>query len=215
MRNAAHKAERENPPLGEFIDVAGVRLHFIEGGQGRNVVLLHGNGAMVQDFLISGLFGRASQTLRVVAFDRPGYGYSERPRNRLWTPWEQAALLRAAFLRLGIDRPIIVGHSWGCLVALALAMDYPNDVAGLVLMSGYYFPTARADVPIFAPPAIPVIGDIMRYTVSPLIARMMAPHIIAKMFAPRAVPPRFSAEFPLELTLRPWQLRAAPRRPLS
>lgn len=208
VRYRSQRAEREHPPIGRFIEVDGVRLHYIERGEGPPVVMLHGNGLTNEDFVISGVFGLAAQSYRVVAFDRPGYGYSERPRGRLWTPRAQAALLHQAFTRLGIERPIVVGHSWGTMVALALGLDYPADVRGLVLISGYYYPTVRADVAIFAPPAIPVLGDVMRYTVSPLVGRMLAPRLIRKMFAPRPVPPRFAHEFPVDLTLRPSQIRA-------
>jgi len=101
------------------------------------------------------------------------------------------------------------GHSWGTLVALALALDHPEAVRGLVLLSGYYFPTGRLDVWAFAPPAIPVLGDLMRYTVSPVLGRMLAPKLIAKMFEPLPVPRRFAARFPLDLALRPWAIRAS------
>jgi pimeloyl-ACP methyl ester carboxylesterase len=79
----------------------------------------------------------------------------------------QAALLPRTFALLGIERPVVVGHSWGSMVALALAADHPASVSGLVLASGYYYPTARADVALFSPPAIPVAGDILRHTVAP------------------------------------------------
>jgi pimeloyl-ACP methyl ester carboxylesterase len=210
VRQEARRAERENPPTGKFVTVDGVRLHFIDtGGSGPAVVLLHGNGAMIADMEISGLVDRAARNYRVIAFDRPGYGYSERPRDRLWTPVAQARLFRHALALLGIERPIIVGHSWGNLVALALGLDFPRDVSGLVLVSGYYFPSVRADALLFGPPAIPGVGDVMRYTVSPVIGHAIAPKMIRKMFAPMPVTPRFDAEFPVELTLRPSQIRAS------
>src|ERR1700733_8695430 len=137
----SRKAERRYPPLGRFVTANGVRLHFVETGAGSPVVFLHGNGAMVQDIIISGLLDRVGRSHRAVAFDRPGFGFSERPRGRAWGPAEQAALLPSAFERLGIERPIVVAHSWGTLVALALALNSPEAVAGLVLVSGYYFPT--------------------------------------------------------------------------
>lgn len=209
VRWQARRAERRNPPWGRFIEVDGIRLHYVERGEGPPVVLLHGNGAMVDDFAISGVLDRAQNSYRTIAFDRPGFGYSERPRHRLWTPRAQAALLAKAFAQLGIERAIVVGHSWGTLAALALALDHPALVRGLVLMAGYYFPTARADVPLLSPPALPVLGDVMRYTISPLLGRLLAPRLIAKIFAPRPVPPRFVSEFPLGLALRPWQIRAS------
>jgi pimeloyl-ACP methyl ester carboxylesterase len=208
-RARSKKAEREHPPHGRFLEVEGVRLHYVERGRGAPLVLLHGNGAMVEDFEISGILDLAARDRRVIAFDRPGFGHSARPRNRVWTPAAQAELVHAALKQLGVVRPMVVGHSWGTLVALALALAHPEDVRGLVLLSGYYYPTLRADVGLLSPPAIPVIGDVMRYTVSPLLGRLAAPKMIRKVFAPSAVPARFEAEFPVALTLRPSQIRAS------
>jgi pimeloyl-ACP methyl ester carboxylesterase len=206
----ARRAECENPPLGRFLEIGGTRLHFVDQGSGEPaVVLLHGNGAMVQDFAISGVLGLAAERHRVLAFDRPGYGYSTRPRTRLWTPAAQAELLREALRRLGVERPIIVGHSWGTLVALALASRYPAEIRGLVLLSGYYFPTPRLDVTLVSLPALPVLGDLLRYTIAPLLGRLLLPRILRQLFAPGLVPPRFAAGFPFGLSLRPSQIRAS------
>lgn len=205
----SRREEINNPPTGKFIEVEGIRLHYIEKGQGPPVVLLHGNGTMAEDFVASGVVEQVARNYRALAIDRPGYGYSDRPRDRLWTPRAQADLLAKAFERLGILKPVVVGHSWGTLVALGLAIDHPKSVGALLLLSGYYFPTPRLDVALFAPPAIPVIGDILRYTISPLIGRALAPKLIRKMFAPRPVPTSFSRDFPIELTIRPKQIRAS------
>ena len=202
------RAEAENPPLGGFVEVDGVRLHYIERGTGPPLVLLHGNGALYQEMALSGLVDLAARHYRVIVFDRPGYGYSERPRWRSWTPEAQARLFRHAFDVLGIERPVVLGHSWGALVAVALGLDHPLAVKSLVLLSGYYYPSLRADVPIAAQPAIPVIGDAMRFTVSPLTARLMWRGILRKLFGPNSVPDRFE-EFPVWMALRPGQMRAA------
>lgn len=202
------QAERINPPKGNFIDVDGVRLHYIERGEGKPLVLLHGNGSMIQDFDSSGVVDLTAKHYRVIVFDRPGYGHSTRPRGRRWGPTEQAELLYQALQRLGVDRAIVVGHSWGTLVAVALALNHPDRVRSLVLLSGYYFPTFRPDVALFAPPAIPVIGDVMRYTISPLLGRLMWPGLLRIIFGPPKVPARFS-QFPVWMALRPKQLRAS------
>ncbi|MCI0755684.1 alpha/beta fold hydrolase [Teichococcus vastitatis] len=210
VRANARRAEREHPPTGRFVEAGGVRLHYVEGGiGGPPVVLLHGNAVLAEDYAASGVFGRVAEHHRVVAFDRPGYGYSQRPRDRLWTAEAQAAVLAEAFARLGIVRPVVVGHSWGTLVAMALALNHPEAVRGLVLLSGYYFPTARADVPLFAPPAIPVIGDAIRYTVGPLVGQLIAPKMIRTMFAPAPVSPAFTDAVPIPMMLRPWQVKAS------
>jgi pimeloyl-ACP methyl ester carboxylesterase len=173
------------------------------------LVLLHGNGTLAQDFEISGLLASAAGQYRVIAFDRPGYGYSERPRSTTWGPLAQAQLLYRALQRLGVERPVIVAHSWATLVAIALALEQPQYVRSLVLLSGYYYPTPRLDVPFAAAPAIPLIGGLLRHTLSPLIGRAMWPAALRRLFGPADTPARFKQQFPVWMTLRPSQLRAS------
>jgi pimeloyl-ACP methyl ester carboxylesterase len=203
----AKRAERRNPPTGRFITVEGVRLHYVERGSGPPLVLLHGNGSMIQDFQSSGLIDLAARKYRVIAFDRPGFGHSERPRNTVWTPEAQAGLIGAALVRIGASEAMVLGHSWGTLVAVALALRYPRNVKALILASGYYYPTARADVLLLSPPAVPLIGDILSHTVSPILSRLMWPFLLRKIFGPRAVPEKFKG-FPKEMAVRPSQIRA-------
>jgi pimeloyl-ACP methyl ester carboxylesterase len=210
VHRQAAKAEKSYPPTGAFVTAAGVRLHYAERGQGRPVVFLHGNGMMVEDMLISGVLpAAAKRSYRAIAIDRPGFGHSERPRGTSWTAAAQAELLPCVFAELGIERPIVVGHSLGTMVALALALNHPDQVSGLVLASGYYYPTSRADVALVSPPATPILGDLLCYTVAPLIGEALAPRFVQKMFSPRAVPERFDSQFPVGLMLRPAQIRAA------
>ncbi len=194
-RQLAEKALRDNPPQGHFVDVDGVRLHYVERGEGRPLVLFHGNGSMIQDFESSGLIDMAAENYRVIVFDRPGFGHSPRPRNIVWTPAAQADLFKKALDRLNVQHAIVLGHSWGASVAVALAARHPSFVEALVLASGYYFPTARADVATLSAPAIPGLGDIVSLTISPILSRWMWPAMLRKMFGPRSVPKKF-AGFP-------------------
>jgi pimeloyl-ACP methyl ester carboxylesterase len=118
-------------------------------------------------------------------------------------------LYQKALQQLGVTRAVVLGHSWGALVAVALALQAPELVRSLVLASGYYYPTLRADVMLSSPVAIPGIGDVMRHTVSPVVGRLLQPAMIKAMFAPAAVPERFDREFPKPMMLRPVQLRAS------
>lgn len=204
----AFRAEREHPPLGRFVEIDGVRLHFLERGSGPPVVLLHGNIVSAEDFIWSGLLDLLSERHRVIAFDRPGFGHSERPQGTLWTASEQAHLLAGAFAALGIERPVVLGHSWGVLVALSLALEEPQTVGGLVLLSGYYRPTARLDAPLPALAAVPVLGDLLRYTVSPLVSDATLTSTLQGMFWPMPIPERVRIEFPYGFPARPWQIRA-------
>lgn len=207
----AHKArrvEREHPPAGAFLDVDGVRLHYVERGEGPPVVLLHGNAVVLQDFDGSGLINALAARHRVIAFDRPGFGYSERPRNRLWNAAAQAALFVKALKQLDVEQPVVVGHSWGTLAALEMAVQFPADIRGLVLLSGYYYPTIRLDAAMSAPLALPIIGDSMRYTVSPITGRLFIKQSVKAMFSPAPTPRSFTDAVPREMALRPSQLRA-------
>jgi pimeloyl-ACP methyl ester carboxylesterase len=203
----ARAAERENPPVGHFVDVDGVGLHYIARGTGRPVVLLHGNGVTSLDFLLSGLFQRAAQTHRVIAFDRPGFGYSERPAGRIWSAVAQAHLVLRACELLNIERPIVLGHSWGASVALAMGLLAPERVDSLILVSGYYYPTSEYEAPLLMGPAIPVLGPVLRHTIAPPLVRMMWPKLARKIFSPQSVPDSFWA-YPTELSVRPSQLQA-------
>jgi pimeloyl-ACP methyl ester carboxylesterase len=204
-----NKTERENPPTGQFIEVDGIRLHYLERGTGVPVVLLHGNGTMAYEFEVSSLLGLAAKRYRVLAFDRPGYGYSGRPRGQAWTSKEQADLLFKALKALGIEQAIVVGHSWGTMVATSLALEHPEAVRSLVLLSGYYYPTPRMDVLLLSPPSIPGFGDLIRPTISPYIGRTVWPALVQKFFSPNPVTPKWDAEFPVWMTLRPSQILAS------
>jgi pimeloyl-ACP methyl ester carboxylesterase len=205
----ARKAERENPPTGGFLEIDGTRLHYIERGSGPPVVLLHGNGALLGDFRGSALIDELSTQYRVIAFDRPGSGYSDRPRNRIWTPAYQAELVAHALEALGVDKATIVGHSLGALVAAGMGVLFPERVRALVLISGYYYPTVRLDSAINGLFGIPVFGDVMCYTLAAAVARLLYRPAMKIAFSPKPISERFLAEVDREIVLRPSQLRAS------
>ncbi len=201
------QAERQNPPEGKFTDVDGIRLHYLERGTGPTLVLLHGNLFDSRDFLLIDFLDAASARYRVLVFDRPGFGYSERPRDRVWTAPRQAELLHRTLRQLGVERPYVMGHSWGAFVALELALNYPTSIAGVVLVAGYYYPTIRFDPLLPTLLVLPILGDLMRYTIAPLAGRAMWPATLRLIFEPAEVPARYDA-YPVWLALRPSQLRA-------
>ena len=204
----ARQAERRNPPSGHILDINGVCLHCAEFGAGPALVLLHGNGSMIEDFTSSGLVAQAARDHRVIVIDRPGYGHSTRPRGQIWDAEAQADLIRVALHRIGVSRAVVLGHSWGASVAVALALKHPQVVRSLVLVSGYYYPTPRADMLLLTGPAVPVLGDILRYAIAPVASRLLWPAILRKIFGPSPVPEKFRG-FPKEMAVRPSQLRAS------
>ena len=203
-------ARRRHPPLGKFIELEGVKLHYIERGppDGPVLAMLHGNGTLLQDLMLSGIVDAAAQKFRVICFDRPGFGHSSRPRSVIWSADRQGQLFCDALSRIGVSETVVLGHSWGTLVALAMAARNSRLVRGLVLVSGYYFPTWRVDVMIASTAAIPIIGDILRYTVSPISSWLALPVFAKKVFAPTSVPDVVKRAYPKLLLIRPGQLRA-------
>jgi pimeloyl-ACP methyl ester carboxylesterase len=199
--------ESEHPPRGRFIDVDGVRLHYLDKGKGDVVTLIHGNITLAEDFVLSGVVDRLAERYRVIVFDRPGFGYSERP-HRIWTPRAYADLLQKAFAQLGVGRVTVVAHSFASLIAVDLALQYPALVKGLVIIGGYFYPTARADVFMMSFAAVPGLGDLIRYTISPPLTRIFLPAALRQLFSPAPVTERFEKGFPQSFAARPVQIGA-------
>ena len=204
----ARKAKRDNPPLGRFTEVDGVKLHYLERGSGQPILLVHGNGLMLQDWIISGLFDELAKTNRVIAVDRPGFGYSGRPRLRGWTPERQADLLAAFMEQLGIEQAAVVGHSYGTQLAVALALNHPELVKSVALIGGYYYPTPRADVLMVSGSALPVYGDIVNHLAMPLMAQALRRPVSRKIFQPAEPTARWLKDFSFGLASRPSRARA-------
>jgi pimeloyl-ACP methyl ester carboxylesterase len=205
---ADRSAESAHPPLGRVVDVDDVRLHVLEEGEGPPVLYLHGNGGMIQEVQATGLVELISRDHRLIVVDRPGFGHSSRPRARSWTPEEQADLISKLLSKLGASPAIIIGHSWGAMVATAMAIHHGAHVRGLVLVGGYFYPTERLDSILSSFAATPVVGDVIRHTVGPLFGRISAPAAISHVFAPDAVTIRFEEMYPVSLAVRSSQLRA-------
>ncbi|MGQ9365988.1 alpha/beta fold hydrolase [Azospirillum sp. A39] len=200
------QAESDHPPLGTFVDAGGTRLHVLDHGRGAPVVFLHGAGMLADDMALS-VLDRAARSWRAIAVDRPGHGYSGRPRGSA-TPQAQARIIHDALVAMNVRRPVIVGHSLAGAVALAYALEFPHETGGVVFLSGYAYPTARPDFGPFMAPALPAVGQMLSRTVLQPVDRLLLPSLIERVFAPDPVPEHFRL-MPTELMLRPAQLEAA------
>ncbi len=125
-------------PDSRFVQVDGLCIHYKEMGQGEPaIILLHGFGAST--FSWRRVLAPLSRLGRTLAYDRPGFGLTHRPRTQ--GPGEspysleaQSRLLFQLMDRLGIQRAILVGNSMGGVVAAQAALTHPERVAGLVLV---------------------------------------------------------------------------------
>lgn len=204
----SRRAIARRQAIGVKLRVAGHNVQLVDRGTGPCVVVLHGNGGMLEDLASSGLIDQLAEKYRVIALDRPGFGGTERDRSAAWTPKREAAFLSELLLVLGVQRAVIVAHSWGTLVALNLALRQANSIDGLVLLSGYYYPTTRLDVALTVPTSLPILGNLLRHTILPLIGRLSAPAAIRRIFKPLPVPQRFLEEYSVGMATRPSQLKA-------
>jgi pimeloyl-ACP methyl ester carboxylesterase len=179
---------------------AGRSLHAVQAGEGPDIVLIHGALATSHDWL-SGPFEALAVLGRVTAIDRPGHGLSLRPRFDA-APRSQARQIREGLGRLGVERPLLVAHSFGALVSLAYAELFPEQVAHLVLLGPLAFPEPRLiEHSLLAPRAMPVFGPWMSgaagATVDPAFLRL----IQEMMFSPSPVPENWRATFPYDQVL--------------
>jgi pimeloyl-ACP methyl ester carboxylesterase len=196
------RAEEAHPPVGQFAVVDGVRLHYTDRGEGPPVVLIHGASTSLLDFEAS-LVAPLSRTHRVIAVDRPGHGYSER-RDGPWPdPAEQARLIHLLLRDLGVESPVVVGHSWSGSVVLAYLLDYPDSTGGGVLLAGGSHAWEGGVAWYNDLAGVPVLGDVFVRTVTYPVGRLSIDSAIHNVFDPNPVPEGYREQTGVALSLRP------------
>ena len=187
-RKIAARAEKMVPPSGKFIDIDGNRIHYAEAGKGRAIVFIHGLGAQFHQFRHP-LFDKLSGDYRLVALDRPGSGYSVRAPGASAGLGEQARIVVRLIERLGLERPLLVGHSLGGTVALAVAIEHPQAICGLALLAPYTHYSGEV-APAFAP--LHIAQPWKRWLISQTTAipgaLKTAPQVLDFIFGPQPVP---------------------------
>ncbi|GAA0471456.1 alpha/beta hydrolase [Alkalibacillus silvisoli] len=199
------EAEKQYLPKGDFISVDGIRLHYIQEGVGQPVVFLHGGILSSRDFE-EVVRLTASKGFQAIVFDRPGYGFSERPKSEV-TPIKQAQIIHSAIKELGISEPVIlVAHSWSGSMSLSYAAQYPNDVAGIMTLGAALYkegyPAEDGDV-LSKLIKAPLIGKLMLNTLlkTPL-GKRMATVMVRETFKPE-LPPKGYIEELYAIAFRP------------
>lgn len=200
----ARRIEAALPPIGQFITVDGLDLHYLEAGKGKPgpaIVLLHGASSNLRDFAAS-ILPLLAERHHVIAFDRPGLGYSARRAD-----WQNPADLCELFLKaaaaLGAERPVIVGHSWSGSIAMACALDAPERIRGSVLLAGaagHWTGGVDWNVSLAR---VPVVGPLFAHTLIYPLGELLLPRVVRRILAPNAPPPGYIDNIGARLALRP------------
>ncbi len=199
------RARQATPPEGQFVEVNGRRVHAVVRGQGPDLVLIHGASGNARDFTFDMLEDLADD-FRVIAFDRPGMGWSDRQEEIERSPQAQADVLRSAAAQLGVERPIVLGHSYGGAVALGWALRDPGNTAALVLLAPASHPWPGDLGFWYRVTASPVGRWLVLPAVSAFAPQGRAEDVIERIFAPDPVPEGYADHVGLDLALRRSQL---------
>lgn len=221
-RRAASRAaavEADFPPIGQLLTVNGRQVHVWVSGQGPDLVLIHGASGNLRDFS-QDFAARVSAQYRVIAFDRPGMGYTDTTdpaygaafARRVESPAEQAALLQAAAAALGADRPIVLGHSYGAAVALAWALNHPESVSGIVNLSGASMPWPGRLGALYQVNGTALGGAIFPPLIAAWLPKSRIEPIADSVVAPNPAPPGYARQIGAPLSIRTASLRSNARQ---
>lgn len=205
----AGKVSKAMTPAGAFQDVEGGRLHYVEKGEGRSLLLIHGLGGNLHNFGYA-MIDRLAERYHVIAIDRPGCGHSERDNDELARLPNQAEMIADFIRRKGIEKPLVVGHSLGGAISLRLAIDHPELVGGLAMVSP--LTAVQESAPevfsgLFVPN--PAVRGLIANTIAVPASIRNGAAVVEAIFAPEPVPEDFRTRGGGLLSLRPVAFYAA------
>jgi pimeloyl-ACP methyl ester carboxylesterase len=201
--STARKIEAALPPRGQFIEIDGQRIHYIDRGSGPAIVMIHGLGGNLQHFTYA-LVERLADEFRVIAVDRPGSGYSTRPKDASAALGAQAATLAGLIKALKLERPLLVGHSLGGALALTIALNHSDCASALALIAPLTHATDQVPE-VFRGLVIgsPLLRSLVGWTVATPLSIRNRDKTLAAVFGPDAVPADFATRGGALLGLRP------------
>ena len=206
--------QRSYPAQGVMVEVTGATLNVVDIGPrdaaGPPIVLIHGassNLKAMQQPLGDLLAGRH----RVILIDRPGHGWSPRAREADSTPAIQGQMIDAALEKLGIGPAILVVHSWAGALGARMALDYPDRVAGLVLLAPALYPWSGGVGWYNDVVTTPVIGPLLAYTITLPLGYFLTEPGARHAFLPQTMPENFVSDTATALLLRPREFLANAR----
>ena len=199
-------SERDHPARGRMVNVAGATLHVIDIGPrdaaDPPIVMLHGASSNLE-VMRQPVGERLARKHRVILIDRPGHGWSKRLRPEDSTPEVQARMVEEALAKLGVNRAIFVVHSWAGALGARIVLDYPQAVAGLVMLAPVAYPWPGGVGRYNKIIATPVIGPLLAHTITLPLGLLLAAPGARGVFLPQTMPDGFVRNTATPLLLRP------------
>ncbi len=206
---AGRRAEAQVPVDGQFLDVEGARLHYVDQGSGPAIVMVHGLGGQLRNFSYA-LADLLTPHYRVILIDRPRSGYSTVATGTEPGIVDQAAIIARAIAALGLEKPLLVGHSLGGAISLALALDHPHAVRALALIAPLTQPQEKVP-PMFRGLQARSKGSrtFTSHVLGVPMGQLTSRAVVKQVFAPEPVPADFGTRGGGVLALRPGNINAS------
>ena len=205
------RIEARYPPLGQMVEVNGKRVQAYVTGSGPDLVMIHGSSGNMRDLILA-LEDTLAPHFRVIIFDRPGLGYSDRLSAKGDTFIDQAMILRDAAKKLGADKPIVLGHSLGGIVSMAWATHAPDDLSALALISPVVMPFDTPTSTYYKINKHPIIGPFVNHFIGAFHYEGAIQNGLDEVFAPDPPPAGYREEMGVELVLRPKTIQSNARQ---
>lgn len=203
------RIETTVPINGRFVEVDGERFHYVEEGKGPPLVMIHGLMGSSRN-LTYALSGQLRERFRVITLDRPGSGYSSRGAHTAADLPAQARQIAAFIKTLDLDKPLVLGHSLGGAIALALALDHPHAVSGLVLVAPLTHPQRLLPLVFLSLAVRPAwLRRWVSHTLTLPVGLLTKGSVVKGVFAPDTAPPDFATRGGGLLGMRPDNFYAA------
>ncbi|MFZ6648482.1 alpha/beta fold hydrolase [Undibacterium sp. TJN25] len=204
----AGRVEKALPPKGKFIDIDGAHIHYLDEGSGPVIVMIHGLGGQSGHFAYA-LMSLLSSRFRVIAIDRPGSGHSTRPDSMPARLNAQGDVVAKLIQTLGVQRPLLVGHSLGGAVALNVALRHPESAGGLALIAPltHLVEDVPASFRALAIPS-PAVRRFVAWTMAVPMSVFKGQAVLDMVFSPERPPKNFAIAAGGLLGLRPKSFHA-------
>ena len=167
----------------------------------KTILLIHGISANWRDWKASMLDEISMLGYRTIAIDRPGMGESNR-RSEVISLEDQASLI-IRVIRLLDSRPLLImGHSYGGSLALKMALNYPNDISGLILLAAPTHPWVGGLGLLYDILGFPLFTKIGTKFISLCKPERLINSTLTDIFYPQKIPINYRKNLNIELTLR-------------